>query len=198
MYSLFLLLIISIKGGEIILGPYDSCRLIHLNLASFVVNPFTEESYFDFELFNKVVSKAIRLADDIVDLEINQVNKILNKIGDNDESETRLWTRFKEVGEKGRRAGLGFTALADTIAMLGYKFGSDESIDMIEQIIRAKFKSELETEIMMAQERGTFPDYNIENEWCNQWFDFIESEFPESAEAMKKYGRRNLSWSTVN
>ena len=82
--------------------------------------------------------------------------------------------------------------------MLGYKFGSDESIDMIEQIIRAKFKSELETEIMMAQERGTFPDYNIENEWCNQWFDFIESEFPESAEAMKKYGRRNLSWSTVN
>ena len=82
--------------------------------------------------------------------------------------------------------------------MLGYKFGSDESIDMIEQIVRAKFKSELETEIMMAQERGTFPDYNIENEWCNQWFDFIESEFPELAEAMKKYGRRNLSWSTVN
>lgn len=197
MYSLFLLLIISIKGGEIILGPYDSCRLIHLNLASFVVNPFTEESYFDFDLFNKVVSKAIRLADDIVDLEINQVNKILSKIGDNDESETRLWTRFKEVGEKGRRAGLGFTALADTIAMLGYKFGSDESIDIIEQIVRAKFKSELETEIMMAQERGTFPDYNIENEWCNQWFDFIESEFPELAKAMKKYGRRNLSWSTV-
>ena len=185
--------------GEITLGPYDSCRLIHLNLTSFIIEPFTSNARFDYALFEDIVSKAIRLADDIVDLELEQVNKILAKlIQDKDEDEIKLWTKFKDIGYRGRRAGLGFTGLADAIAMLNLTFGSDESLEEITKIMKSKFYSELRTEIELAKERGTFPDYNINNEWNNKWFNFIKMEFPELAAEMSKYGRRNLSWSTVN
>lgn len=117
---------------------------------------------------------------------------------DKDEDEIRLWTKFKDIGYRGRRAGLGFTGLADAIAMLNLTFGSDESIEEITKIMKSKFYSELNTEIELAKERGTFPDYNINHEWNNDWFNFIKMEFPELAAEMSKYGRRNLSWSTVN
>lgn len=181
------------------MGPFDSCRLIHINLASYIVNPFTDKAHIDEELLYMHSYEAMRLADDLVDLEIEAVDRIINTVkNDTDDTEFKLWSRIKEIATQGRRAGLGFTGLADAIAMLGLKYDSDEGISQVEQLMKVMFKGQLDSNIDMAIERGAFPswDENKENEG-NSWYQWLSANFPEEANKMKQFGRRNISNSTV-
>lgn len=185
--------------GEIPMGPFDSCRLIHINLASYIVNPFTDKAHIDEELLYMHSYEAMRLADDLVDLEIEAVDRIINTVkNDTDDTEFKLWSRIKEIATQGRRAGLGFTGLADAIAMLGLKYDSDGGIKQVEQLMKVMFKGQLDSNIDMAIERGAFPswDENKENEG-NSWYQWLSANFPEEANKMKQFGRRNISNSTV-
>lgn len=201
--------------GEIPMGPFDSCRLIHINLASYIVNPFTKNAYIDEELLYMHSYEAMRLADDLVDLEIEAVDRIIDTVkNDTDDTEFKLWSKIKETAIRGRRAGLGFTGLADAIAMLGLKYDSDEGISQVEQLMKVMFKGQLDSNIDMAIERGKFPACNISKELNpyyevfsdregvyshpeNEWYDALCYNFPRESERMEKYGRRNISWSTV-
>lgn len=184
---------------EIPMGPYDSCRLIHVNLSSYIVNPFTDEAHIDEELLYMHSYEAMRLADDLVDLEIEAVDKIINTVkDDSDDTEFKLWSKIKETAVKGRRAGLGFTGLADAIAMLGLKYDSDEGINQVEQLMKIMFKGQLDSTIDMAIERDAFPALNIEEElYGNDWYQFIKEFDGDTFRKMMTYGRRNISWSTV-
>ena len=199
--------------GEIPMGPFDSCRLIHINLSSYVIDPFTDKAHIDEELLYMHSYEAMRLADDLVDLEIEAVDKIIDTVkNDTDDTEFKLWSRIKETAIQGRRAGLGFTGLADAVAMLGLKYDSDEGIQKVEQLMRIMFKGQLDSNIDMAIERGAFPAWNgnLEEEnrgrnnawydWVflnNPWFRFLKINFPNEADRMSHLGRRNISWSTV-
>ena len=181
------------------MGPFDSCRLIHINLTSYIVNPFTDKAHIDEELLYMHSYEAMRLADDLVDLEIEAVDRIINTVkNDTDDTEFKLWSRIKEIATQGRRAGLGFTGLADAIAMLGLKYDSDGGINQVEQLMKVMFKGQLDSNIDMAIERGAFPswDENKENEG-NSWYQWLSANFPEEANKMKQFGRRNISNSTV-
>lgn len=185
--------------GEIPMGPFDSCRLIHINLSSYIVDPFTDKAHIDEELLYMHSYEAMRLADDLVDLEIEAVDKIIDTVkNDTDDTEFKLWSRIKETAIRGRRAGLGFTGLADAIAMLGLKYDSDEGINQVKQLMKVMFKGQLDSTIDMAIERGAFPawDENKENEG-NSWYQWVSANFPEEANKMKQFGRRNISNSTV-
>lgn len=185
--------------GEIPMGPFDSCRLIHINLSSYVVDPFTDKAHIDEELLYMHSYEAMRLADDLVDLEIEAVDKIIDTVkNDTDDTEFKLWSKIKETAIQGRRAGLGFTGLADAIAMLGLKYDSDEGINQVEQLMKVMFKGQLDSNIDMAIERGAFPTLNIEEElYGNDWYQFIKEFDGDTFRKMMKYGRRNISWSTV-
>lgn len=191
--------------GEIPMGPFDSCRLIHINLSSYIINPFTDKAHIDEELLYMHSYEAMRLADDLVDLEIEAVDRIINAVkNDTDDTEFKLWSRIKETAIQGRRAGLGFTGLADAIAMLGLKYDSDEGIQKVEQLMKIMFKGQLDSNIDMAVERGKFPVCNtpveFENvgyEGGNLWYKKLAKNFPSECTRMLKYGRRNISWSTV-
>ena len=191
--------------GEIPMGPFDSCRLIHINLSSYIINPFTDKAHIDEELLYMHSYEAMRLADDLVDLEIEAVDRIINTVrNDTDDTEFKLWSRIKETAIQGRRAGLGFTGLADAIAMLGLKYDSDEGIQKVEQLMKIMFKGQLDSNIDMAVERGKFPVCNtpveFENvgyEGGNLWYKKLAKNFPSECTKMLKYGRRNISWSTV-
>lgn len=201
--------------GEIPMGPFDSCRLIHINLSSYIISPFTDKAHIDEELLYMHSYEAMRLADDLVDLEIEAVDRIINTVkNDTDNTEFKLWSRIKETATQGRRAGLGFTGLADAIAMLGLKYDSDEGISQVEQLMKVMFKGQLDSNIDMAIERGKFPACNISKELNpyyevfsdregvyshpeNEWYDALCYNFPRESERMEKYGRRNISWSTV-
>ena len=191
--------------GEIPMGPFDSCRLIHINLSSYIVDPFTDKAHIDEELLYMHSYEAMRLADDLVDLEIEAVDNIINTVkDDSDDTEFKLWSRIKETAIQGRRAGLGFTGLADAIAMLGLKYDSDEGIQKVEQLMKVMFKGQLDSNIDMAVERGKFPACNtpveFENvgyEGGNLWYKKLAKDFPSECTRMLKYGRRNISWSTV-
>jgi len=195
--------------GEIPMGPYDSCRLIHLNLKSFIEEPFTEKAHLNEELLYKTAYEAMRLADDLVELEIEAVSRIINVVKDEDNKlEYELWNKINNTAIQGRRAGLGFTAMGDAIAMLGLKYDSEECLKMVDQIMKIIFLGELDSNIDMAIERGTFPAYDGYREWhlrenneakegSNDWYEFIRTNFPERANRMSVYGRRNLSFSTV-
>lgn len=191
--------------GEIPMGPFDSCRLIHINLSSYIINPFTDKAHIDEELLYMHSYEAMRLADDLVDLEIEAVDRIINTVkNDIDDTEFKLWSRIKETATQGRRAGLGFTGLADAIAMLGLKYDSDEGIQKVEQLMKIMFKGQLDSNIDMAVERGKFPVCNtpveFENvgyEGGNLWYKKLAKDFPSECTRMLKYGRRNISWSTV-
>nr|DAP18772.1 MAG TPA: ribonucleoside-diphosphate reductase, adenosylcobalamin-dependent [Crassvirales sp.] len=185
--------------GEIPMGPFDSCRLIHINLSSYVADPFTDKAHIDEELLYMHSYEAMRLADDLVDLEIEAVDRIIDTVkNDTDDTEFKLWSRIKETAIRGRRAGLGFTGLADAIAMLGLKYDSDEGINQVEQLMKVMFKGQLDSNIDMAIERGAFPawDKNKENEG-NDWYHWLSADFPEEATKMNLFGRRNISNSTV-
>lgn len=181
------------------MGPFDSCRLIHINLASYIVDPFTDKAHIDEELLYMHSYEAMRLADDLVDLEIEAVDRIIDTVkNDTDDTEFKLWSRIKEIAIQGRRAGLGFTGLADAIAMLGLKYDSDEGINQVEQLMKIMFKGQLDSNIDMAIERGAFPALNIEEElYGNDWYQFIKEFDGDAFRKMMTYGRRNISWSTV-
>lgn len=189
--------------GEIPMGPYDSCRLIHLNLSSFIDNPFTKDAVLDKKKLYEVSYEAMRLADDLVDLEIEAVNRIIDVVeNEEDFTEFNLWSRIKETAARGRRAGLGFTGLADAIAMLGLKYDSEEGLYQVEEIMQTIFKGQLDCQIDMAINRGPFPEYDSEKEWNgftgkNTWYQVLISKYPKEAHRMSIYGRRNISWSTV-
>lgn len=194
--------------GEIPMGPFDSCRLIHINLSSYIVDPFTDKAHIDEELLYMHSYEAMRLADDLVDLEIEAVDRIIDTVkNDTDATEFKLWSKIKETAIQGRRAGLGFTGLADAIAMLGLKYDSDEGISQVGQLMKVMFKGQLDSNIDMAIERGAFPAWAGEGEFPmsgypdpysgNSWYKFIQNNYYQESKRMYQYGRRNISWSTV-
>lgn len=199
--------------GEIFMQEYDACRLIAVNLFSFVDKPFTKDTKFDFEKFYKINYEAMRLSDDLIDLEIEHIDRILRKIAEDPEpfedrrTEFELWTKIKETATASRRTGLGFTALGDTLAALGLKYDSDESIKLIEQISKTKMESELDCTIDLSILRGSFIGADIKLEFeddglgnytgKNKFYQFLATEFPEQTERMIKFNRRNVSFSTV-
>ena len=189
--------------SEIAMQPNDSCRLMALNLFSFIKQPFTSEARFNHDLFYEVVYEGQRLMDDLVDLELEHVNKIIEKIANDPEPghikhvEADTWNHLHSNGKKGRRTGLGFTALADTLAALGVKFDSDQALDLVQQIMATKCKAEFDSSVDMAIERGAFEAFDPEIEKTSAFVTFLEKEFPETYERMMTHGRRNISISTV-
>jgi ribonucleoside-diphosphate reductase alpha chain len=189
--------------SEIAMQGGDSCRLMAINLFSFVNNPFTSEAIFDFEKFYQITYEAQRLMDDLVDLELEHVTDILKKIEEDPENEAiksverKTWELLYENGKKGRRTGLGFTALADVMAALRLKFDSDESVEMIRRIMRTKAKAEFDSSIDMAIERGKFDAFDPEIESTSEFVQFLSKDLPEVHDRMMKFGRRNISISTV-
>ncbi len=189
--------------SEIAMQGGDSCRLIAINLYSFVKDPFTEKATFDYKEFYKVVYESQRLMDDLVDLELEAVDKIFNKIMHDKEPtdikqvEIDTWKLLYQTGKKGRRTGLGFTALADAMAALGKKFDTDEAIEVVGEIMKTKFKGEFDSSIDMAITRGKFEVFNTEIENYSEFVQMIEKDFPSIYKRMMKYGRRNISISTV-
>lgn len=186
--------------GEIYMHE-DSCRLIHVNLTSFVDNPFTDEACINDERLYEITYEAMHLGDDLVDLEANAIKKILNKIekdGDINNSEYKLYKRLLSHTLEGRRCGLGFTGLADMIAMMGLKYDSDASLSIINHVMRLMFIAEMDAQIDMAITRGHFDgqDFKLEQDG-NTWYKFLEDNFNNIYQKMMKYGRRNISFNTV-
>ena len=188
--------------AEIAMGA-DSCRLIAMNLFGCVKNPFTPEAEFDYKKLYEVTYESQRLMDDLVDLELDCVNNILKKVESDSEpdfikeTERRTWQLLYDNGKNGRRTGLGFTALADTIAALGYKFDSDESIAIVEKIMKVKCEAEFDSSIDMAIERGKFVGFDTNIEEKSEFVQMLKKELPIVYERMMKYGRRNVSISTI-
>lgn len=189
--------------GEIPMGPFDSCRLIHLNLSSFIDNPFTDKAAIDEEKLYEVSYEAMRLADDLVDLEIEAIDRIIKVVEkEKDSTEFNLWSRIRETTIKGRRAGLGFTGLADAIAMLGLKYDSEKGLSEVEHIMRIIFKAQLDCQVDMAIERGSFPAWDKKKELSantipNSWYKWLSDNYTREYTNMVVHGRRNISWSTV-
>ncbi len=189
--------------SEIAMQGGDSCRLIALNLYSFVKNPFTPKARFDYAKFYEVVYETQHLMDDLVDLELEHIERILAKIDSDPEPEKikrierETWELLYNTGKRGRRTGLGFTALADAIAALGYRFDSDDALKQVEEIMRTKLQAEFDSSIDMAIERGKFADFDPEIEKQSEFVQMLEKEFPEIHQRMMQYGRRNISISTV-
>lgn len=189
--------------GEIGMNK-DSCRLIAMNLSSYVVNPYTDKAYFNNELFTNHVYKAVKLGDDLVDLELEQVNKILSGLNEEDISEKEIWTTLKNTAINVRRMGLGFTGLGDMLAMMGMKYGTTESTTFLENVLKVWFGEQLRGTIKLARMRGTFNkfDANLEggsdfNTPQNDFFKMIYENYNKEWQEMMKYGRRNISWSTL-
>ncbi len=189
--------------SEIAMQGGDSCRLIALNLFNFVEQPFTAQATFNKEKFYSVAYEAQRLMDDLVDLELEAVERILDKVEKDKEPssikqvEVETWKLLYNAGKRGRRTGLGFTALADTLAALSHKFDSEQSLEFVESIMRVKCKAEFDCSIDMAIERGKFADFNPQVEMQSEFVQMLEKEMPEVFGRMMKHGRRNISISTV-
>lgn len=189
--------------GEIPLCPYDSCRLIAINLYSYVVNPFTPEAYFDFDLFKVHVRKAMRLMDDLIDLEMEKIAAILKKIESDPEDEDikrtehDLWLKVQKKSLGGRRTGLGITAEGDMLAGLGLQYGSAEAIEFAVNVQKTLAVEAYRSSVEMAGERGPFPIYNAEKERSNPMILRIKAQDPELYEQMVKVGRRNVSMLTI-
>ena len=189
--------------GEIPLCPYDSCRLLALNLLSYVEKPFTPEAKFNFDLFREHVGKAMRMMDDIIDLELEKVDLIINKVaGDPEEEEIRrveydLWQKIKDMALMGRRTGLGITAEGDMLAALGLRYGSDEAIDFAVSVHRTLAVEAYRASVKMAQERGAFPLYDTAREKGNPMIERLREADPELYAEMEKYGRRNIAMLTI-
>jgi len=189
--------------GEIAMQGGDSCRLIAANLYNFVEKPFTKDAKFNYDRFSKTIYETQRLMDDLVDLELEAVGKIKNKMERDKESkkikqiEMDVWDMLYENGRDARRTGLGFTALADTMAALGHKFDSNESINELEKIMKIKYEAEFNSSIDMAIERGAFKSFNPKYENKSEFVQMMKEESKEIYERMMKNGRRNISISTV-
>ena len=189
--------------GEIILSPYDSCRLMLVNLTSFVKNSWKDNAEFDYKSFGKTVQKAQRLMDDMVDLEIEQINKIIQKI-DNDpepnsvkQIEKDLWLSIETQASIGRRTGLGVTGVGDALAMLCQKYGSDESIDTVEKFYKTLALNAYRSSCILAKERGAFKAHNHDKERGHPFLERIWEAAPDVYDMSKKYGRRNIALTTT-
>lgn len=189
--------------GEIILSEYDSCRLMILNTFSYVKNPFTKQASFDFEAFKSDAEKAQRLMDDLIDLEIEQVDKVLAKIDTDPEPEEVkliervLWQRIRTAAINGRRTGLGVTAIGDTVAALGLRYGSDASIAAVESIYMTMALGAYRSSVIMARERGAFPIFNLKKEKGHKFLQRIWDADPELHKLYLKHGRRNIALTTT-
>lgn len=189
--------------SEIAMQGGDSCRLIAINLFGFVDHPFTEKASFDYKKFYETTYEAQRLMDDLVDLELESIEKILAKIDADDEPsniktiERETWELLHETGKKGRRTGLGFTALADTMAAMGIKFDSEQSLEVVDQLMKTKCMAEFDSSIDMAVERGKFEGFDPEIENTSLFVKMMQEEMPEVYGRMMELGRRNISISTV-
>lgn len=189
--------------GEIPLCPYDSCRLIALNLYSYVENPFTPQASFNYELFKTHAALAQRIMDDIIDLEMEKIDMILEKIKSDPESdnikqtERELWEKIKSKTAKGRRTGVGITAEGDMIAAMGLRYGTPEATDFSENIHKTLAISCYGSSVNMAKERGAFEIYDTEREKNNPFINRLKDADPGLYEEMKKYGRRNIACLTI-
>lgn len=189
--------------GEIPLCPYDSCRLLAINLYSYVVNPFKEDAYFDFDLFAKHAKLAQRIMDDIIDLEAEKIDKIIEKIDSDPESEEiksterRLWEKIRKKTLQGRRTGVGITAEGDMLAALGLRYGTEEATDFSEKVHKALALNAYASSVEMAKERGAFEIYDAEREKNNPFINRLKNADPRLYEDMVKYGRRNIACLTI-
>ncbi|BAR49640.1 ribonucleoside-diphosphate reductase,adenosylcobalamin-dependent [Tannerella forsythia KS16] len=189
--------------GEIPLCPYDSCRLLAINLYSYVVNPFSKDAYFDFDLFKKHVGLAQRIMDDIIDLESEKIEKILEKIASDPEgedikrTERELWEKIQRKTLAGRRTGVGITAEGDMLAALNLRYGTEEATDFAEKAQKTLALAAYDSSVKMAKERGAFEIYDAKREEHNPFILRLKNESPALYEDMVKYGRRNIACLTI-
>ena len=189
--------------GEIPLCPYDSCRLIAINLYSYVKNPFTPQASFDYELFAEHVACAQRMMDDIIDLEMEKIEKILDKIKSDPETpevkttETNLWNKIRTKTLKGRRTGVGTTGEGDMIAAMGLRYGTPEATEFSVSVHRALALAAYGSSVQMAKERGAFEIYDAKREENNPYINRLREADPKLYDEMVKYGRRNIACLTI-
>ena len=189
--------------GEIPLCPYDSCRLIAINLFSYVVNPFTPEAYFDFELFKEHARKTQRIMDDIIDLELEKIEAIQEKIDSDPESEEvkwaekKLWDKIYSKSSKGRRTGVGITAEGDMLAAMGMRYGSEEAINFSEEVHKILALTAYSSSVQLAKERGAFEIFDYKREENNPFINRLREADPALYEEMKIHGRRNIACLTI-
>ncbi|OFX16432.1 MAG: ribonucleoside-diphosphate reductase, adenosylcobalamin-dependent [Bacteroidetes bacterium GWA2_31_9] len=189
--------------GEIPLCPYDSCRLLALNLYNYVENPFTENAKFNFELFKKHVALSQRIMDDIIDLELEKIDVILGKINNDPEEaeikrvERRLWENIKIKADEGRRTGIGITAEGDMLAALGLRYGSDNAIDFSVEVHKTLAIEAYRSSVYLAKDRGAFAIYDSHKEKKNPLINRIKEADEQLYRDMVKYGRRNIALLTI-
>lgn len=189
--------------GEIPLCPYDSCRLLAINLYSYVKNPFTAKAEFDFDLFRQHIAKAQRIMDDIIDLEMEKIDKILEKIDSDPETlevrgpERHLWEKIKRKTLMGRRTGVGTTAEGDMIAAMGLRYGTPEATAFSEEVHKQLALAAYGSSVTMAEERGAFEIFDADREKNNPFLLRIKEAQPELWERMQKSGRRNIACLTI-
>ncbi|MBO5611172.1 MAG: adenosylcobalamin-dependent ribonucleoside-diphosphate reductase [Prevotella sp.] len=189
--------------GEIPLCPYDSCRLLSINLYSYVVNPFTKDAYFDFDLFRRHVAMAQRIMDDIVDLELEKIEAIMAKIKRDPQSqevkgaEYHLWEKIYAKSGKGRRTGVGITAEGDMIAAMGLRYGTQEATDFSVKVHRTLALAAYGSSVVMAKERGAFSIFDAKREENNPFVLRLKEADQQLFEDMQKYGRRNIACLTI-
>lgn len=201
------------------MGAYDACRLLALNFYSFVENPFTKDARINYEQLYEVAYMQQQLADNLIDLELEHIDRILDKVESDPEpddvkrTEHELWENIRRVCERSRRTGCGFTALGDMLAALNLKYDSDEALDVIDKVMSTKMRGELDCTIDLAVMRGPFNGWNADLEYnvqkdesvgyhCieegeNEFYENLLQNFPDQVARMIQYGRRNVSWSTV-
>ena len=189
--------------GEIPLCPYDSCRLLSINLYSYVMNPFTPEAYFDYDLFREHVRAAQRIMDDIVDLELEKIDLIMAKIKSDPQSdevkgaEYHLWEKIKHKSGLGRRTGVGITAEGDMLAAMGLRYGTQEATDFSVGVHKTLALAAYRSSVEMARERGAFAVYDAQREEHNPFIGRIREADPQLYEDMRQYGRRNIACLTI-
>ncbi|WP_337632091.1 adenosylcobalamin-dependent ribonucleoside-diphosphate reductase [Prevotella sp.] len=189
--------------GEIPLCPYDSCRLLAINLYAYIKNPFTPEASFDFDLFKEHIAKAQRIMDDIVDLELEKIDLIMDKISHDPQSddikhaEYHLWEKIKDKSSKGRRTGVGITAEGDMLAAMGLRYGTEEATTFSVDVHRTLALTAYASSVKMAQERGAFAIFDAEREKNNPFLLRIKEADPQLYSDIMTYGRRNIACLTI-
>lgn len=189
--------------GEVTLCPYDSCRLLALNLFSYVRNPFCEDAYFDCDMFIDHAWMALRIMDDIIDLELEKIDLIISKVESDPEdddvkaTELNLWKKIRKKCEMGRRTGIGITAEGDMLAALGFRYGTEEASKFSENVHKELACSVYYSSVYLAKERGAFPIYDSGREKNNPFINRLKEANPEMYEEMLKYGRRNIACLTI-
>lgn len=189
--------------GEIPLCPYDSCRLLAINLYSYVDNPFTKEAKFNFDKFKKHVGYAQKMMDDIIDLELEKIDQILAKINSDPEDievkrvERKLWENIRRKAEEGRRTGLGITAEGDMLAALGLTYGTDTANEFATEVHKTLAIEAYRSSVNMAKERMPFKIYDSQREKNNPFIERLRQADPEMVREMENYGRRNISLLTI-